>query len=116
MGTSVKGQKPYSPSDVDPTKFGSGGSNYAPNQGVANAPACLNDLLGRVGAPVANTAGLQATVQADRADGMLCVTLDAYHLWVWQNGSSTAASSTVIEPTDTSAGANGGLGRWVQLV
>ena len=113
MTTSVNGQAPFSPSDVDPNKFGSGGSNVAPNQGVPAVGRVLNDLLKRIGTPVANAAGLQATVQADRADGQLVMTLDTYTLWVWENASTTAVSATVIEPADVSVGS--GIGRFHKL-
>ena len=118
MGTSKNGQPPFSPSDVQKTPtstpdFGSGGRSIAPNQGYPAVGPILYELLRRIGTPVATTAGLAATVENDRADGMLCVTLDTYTIWIWQDQSSAAASSTVIEPTDVAGGANGGLGRWV---
>lgn len=113
MGTSVQGKAPFSPSDVDSTKFGSGGSNVVPHTGRPAMGAVLNDLLGRISGAVANTAALQATVQADRVDGMIVLTLDTYTLWTWKNGSTTSTSGTVIEPTDTAAGS--GTGRFVAL-
>jgi hypothetical protein len=70
-------------------------------------------LLQRLGYAVANVAALEATVQADRADGMLTVTLDTYTTWVWENESTASVSATVIEPTDTSAGS--GVGRWTAV-
>jgi hypothetical protein len=117
MGTSVNGKPPFSPSDVQPIAgtdtFGSGGKNFAPNQGNPSVGAVLLDLLKRIARPVANVAALQATVEADRADGMQIVTLDTYTLWVWKDADATAADANHIEPTDTSAGS--GLGRWVSM-
>jgi hypothetical protein len=113
MGTDVKGNGPFSPSDVDPTKFGSGGRSYAPNQGYTAAPAILHQLLQRIAFAMANTAALQATVEADRKDGMVVVTLDTYTIWVWEDASAAGADSTHIEPTDTAAGS--GLGRFVAV-
>lgn len=110
MGTDVNGLGPFSPSDVDPLKFGSGGKGYAPSQGYTAAPQLFHQILQRLGYALANTAALQATVEADRKDGMMVVTLDTYTLWVWRDASTDGTSSTVIEPTDTAAGS--GSGRW----
>ena len=120
MGTSKNGQPPFSPSDVQKTPtsqtdFGSGGRNIAPSQGYPAIGVLLYALLQRIGTPVANTAALAATVQNDRADGMMVVTLDTYTIWLWQDQSSAAVSTTVIEPTDAASrpAPNAGLGRWV---
>lgn len=114
MGTSVNGQPPFSPSDVQPKagvdSFGSGGANLVPGQGIPSAGAVLLDLLKRIGRAVANTAGLQATKAADRFDGALVITLDTYTLWVWESGNATAADGTHIQPSDVS-----GNGRFVAV-
>jgi hypothetical protein len=117
MGTSVNGQGPVSLSDVTPSSYGSGGANLAPNQGGTNGGVpslgiVLAALLARLGTPVANVAALQATVAADRADGMLVVTLDSYTPWVWKAGDATAADAAHIAPTDVGAG----NGRFVNLL
>lgn len=104
------GQAPFNVSDIDPS-FGSGGKNLAPNQGVPSVPAILKDLLARTMKAAADTTALQATVAADRVDGMLVVTLDTYTVWVWEAGSTATADSSHIEPTDTAAGS--GVGRFV---
>jgi hypothetical protein len=120
MGTSKYGQPPFSPSDVQKTPtstpdFGSGGRSIAPNQGYPAVGPILYALLQRIGTPVANTTALAATVQNDRADGMITVTLDTYTIWIWQDQSSASPSTTVIEPTDAASrpSPNAGLGRWV---
>jgi hypothetical protein len=120
MGTSKYGQPPFSPSDVQKTPtsipdFGSGGRSVVPNQGYPAMGPILYALLQRIGTPVASTAGLTATLQNDRADGMITVTLDTYTIWLWQDQSSASPSSTVIEPTDAASrpSPNAGLGRWV---
>jgi hypothetical protein len=109
--TSKNGAAPFSPSDVDPNKFGSGGANIAPNQGVPAMGRVLNDLLGRVASPVANVTALQATLAADRVDGQTVLTLDTYTFWVWKATDATAADANHIAPTDLA----GGAGRFVNL-
>ncbi len=98
----------FKPSDIVDT-FGSGGSNVVPGQGVPNLRDLFRDILGRIYAPVANVAALQATLAADRVDGQQVVTLDTYTVWVWKVADATAADSTHVAPTDVGAGA----GRWV---
>lgn len=116
MGTSNGGLAPFSPSDVDPNLFGAGGNGIVPGQGIPAMGPLFIALLQRIATPVANVAALQATVQADRADSQLIMTLDTYTLWSWENASTTAASATVIEPSDVTAGANSGNGRYVAMV
>lgn len=119
MGTSKNGLPPFSPSDVQKTPastpdFGSGGRSVAPNQGYPAMGPILYALLQRIGSAVANVAALRATVENDRADGMLVVTLDTYTVWVWKDADTTAADAAHIEPTDTAAGS--GAGRFVNIL
>jgi len=98
----------FNVSDIVDT-FGSAGSNVPPNQGIPNLRDLFRDVLGRLSAPVANVAGLQATLAANRVNGQLILTLDTYTTWVWKASDATAADSTHVAPTDVGAGA----GRWV---
>ncbi len=117
MGTSKNGLPPFSPSDVQKTPtstpdFGSGGRSLIPNQGYPAVGPILYALLQRIATAAANVAALQATVENDRADGQLVVTLDTYTLWVWKNADTTAADAAHIAPTDVGAGA----GRFVNVL
>ena len=98
-------------SDID-AQFASGGAGLIPGQGRSNLPDALRTLLGLHHIAVPTTATLTAGLAKNRKDGMLCVVLASYSIWVWQAASVVAASATVIAPTDVGAGA----GRWVQKV
>ena len=90
-------------------EFGAGGANLVPTQGIPNLRDILRNLLGRSYAPVSSTAGLTASLAADRVDGMQAVNLADYTTWTWEASSAAATSADVIAPTDVGAG----VGRWV---
>lgn len=92
--------------------FGSGGANLVPNQGIPNLRDILRDILGRIAAPAANVAALQATLAVNRANGQQVTTLDTYTSWVWRPLDATAPDATHVAPFDVGAGA----GRWVAEV
>ena len=99
--------------DISDT-FGQGAANIPPSGGggIPSLRDALRASLAAISPPYATTTALTASKAADRVDGQLTVTLDAYSLWVWKATDTTGASSTVIVPTDVGAGA----GRWVRKV
>lgn len=66
------------------------------------------ELTKSVGGNYATTAALTALPAAKRANGMMCLVLNDYSLWVFESASVVAASATVLAP-------DAGTGRWHRL-
>lgn len=65
-------------------------------------------VSGRIAEQTATVATLAAIPADRRLDGMICITLSTYELWVLDADSVIAASATIIEP-------DAGPGRWRRI-
>ncbi len=66
------------------------------------------ELSKSIGGNYATTAALTALPAAKRVNGMVCLVLATYSLWVFESASATVASATVLAP-------DAGTGRWHRL-
>lgn len=66
------------------------------------------EITRSIGGNYASTAALTALPAAKRIDGMICLVLANYSLWVFEAASATGASATVLAP-------DAGTGRWHRI-